>query len=239
MRLLGRSLVQEGNGGQAVLKGFDRLNRVSLKNGLSFRATNEHRVLSPNGWVRVGDRQSGSGSSDWMASFRSRRSRMTRKELLRPFPSPDSTTTSRRVSFTTTAAKRSVGIRRKSFGFAGKTRCAHPGVRRRCQTASSWCGIAYLRSSRGRLCVTSSCGFRLTCRTKVYRSHGDEHVRFPPSELRPHGAVIRIKSYGMSQDHFQFEAVDIVRFDEEPPWSTFGRNANSASCPRPACCGSR
>lgn len=52
---------------------------------------------------------------------------------------------------------------------------------------------------------------------KAYYSRGEERIEFEPTERRPHGAVAAVKSYGMPRDEFQREAVDIVRFDEEPP----------------------
>ena len=197
------------------LKGFDRLNRVSLKNGLSFRATNEHRVLSPNGWVRVGDRPSEIIGLDGVVSVEKIEDDAQENYYDLSVPGFDNYL--------------AAGVVHHN---SGKTLCGDQKeviwVRGKDPLRPSW--RAPKVSDREFVvwhCVPAEFT-RETLRNivmrippdmphKVYRSHGDEHVRFPPSELRPHGAVIRIKSYGMSQDHFQFEAVDIVRFDEEPP----------------------
>lgn len=52
---------------------------------------------------------------------------------------------------------------------------------------------------------------------RAYWSRGDERIEFEPSELRPKGAIIKVKSYGMPRNEFQRDAVDVISFDEEPP----------------------
>lgn len=57
---------------------------------------------------------------------------------------------------------------------------------------------------------------------RSFRSRGEERVEFEPTPLRPRGAIIKVKSYGMPREEFQRDAVHRIRFDEECPegiWS--------------------
>lgn len=52
---------------------------------------------------------------------------------------------------------------------------------------------------------------------RAYWSRGEERIEFEPTPLRPRGAIIKIKSYGMPRDEFQRDAVHVISYDEEPP----------------------
>ena len=50
---------------------------------------------------------------------------------------------------------------------------------------------------------------------RLYRQKGEERIEFEPTELRPFGCIIRIKSYSMPVDQFQREAVHVISMDEK------------------------
>ncbi len=52
---------------------------------------------------------------------------------------------------------------------------------------------------------------------KLFTAKGDERIEFDPTPMRPHGCVIRIKSYSMPVDQFQREAVHVISLDEKCP----------------------
>lgn len=52
---------------------------------------------------------------------------------------------------------------------------------------------------------------------RLYTAKGDERIEFEPTFRRPHGCIIRIKSYSMPVDQFQREAVHVVSMDERCP----------------------
>lgn len=52
---------------------------------------------------------------------------------------------------------------------------------------------------------------------RLYTAKGEERLEFEPTPMRPHGCIIRIKSYSMPVDQFQREAVHVISLDEKCP----------------------
>lgn len=52
---------------------------------------------------------------------------------------------------------------------------------------------------------------------KVHKKAGQERIEFEPTELRPKGATIYVKSSMKSIDQFQYDVCHVIAYDEEPP----------------------